>query len=82
MSLLALFIAAVLVTFFAALWFGSTGSGGWWLMFVLLGALVSGAERGLRSALLRSAKGPELRGFLVGVAKYVAAGALLAWRLS
>lgn len=71
-----------MLTLLASLWFGSIGSGGWWLVFLLLGVLVSGAERGLRSALLRSAKGPEVRGFLVGVAKYVAAGALLAWRLS
>lgn len=73
---------AVVLTLLASLWFSSIGSGGWWLVFLLLGVLVSGAERGLRSALLRSAKGPELRGFLVGVAKYVAAGAVLAWRLS
>ncbi len=73
---------AVLTTLLGSLWFVSVGSGTWWLVFLLLGVLVSGAERGLRSALLRSAKGPDLRGFLVGVAKYLAAGALLAWRLS
>ncbi len=73
---------AVVLTLLATLWFGSVGSGAWWLVFLLLGVLVSGAERGLRSALLRSAKAPELRGFLVGVARYVVAGGLLAWRLS
>ncbi len=73
---------AVVLTLVGALWFGSVGSGAWWLVFPLIGVLVSGAERGLRSALLRSAPGPEMRGFLVGVAKYLVAGALLAWRLS
>lgn len=73
---------AVLLTLLGALWFGSVGSGAWWLVFPLIGALVSGAERGLRSALLRSPARPELRGFLVGMAKYLVAGALLAWRLS
>ena len=70
------------LTLLAALWFGSLGSGGWWLVFLLVGVLVSGAERGLRFAFLRSPAGPETRGFLLGVARYVAAGALLAWRLS
>lgn len=81
-AILMIVAEAVVLTLLASLWFGSVGSGSWWLVFTLLGVLVSGAERGLRSALLRSAKGPELRGFLVGVAKYVVAGGLLAWRLS
>ncbi len=81
-AILAVVAEAAAVTLLGSLWFGSLGTGAWWLVFGLVGALASGAERGLRSALLRSAKGPELRGFLVGVAKYVAAGALLAWRLS
>lgn len=73
---------AVVLTLLAALWFGSLGHGGWILVFGLLGVLVSGAERGLRLALLRSAQGPELAGFLIGVARYLAAGALLSWRLT
>jgi hypothetical protein len=58
---------ALLLALFAALWFGSLGAGGWWLLFGLLGALMewpirtgSGAARILR---------------------IVGAGALLAWRL-
>lgn len=73
---------AFVLTLLAALWFASLGHGGWVLVFGLIGVLVAGAERGLRFALLRSAKGPEIAGFLVGVAKYLVAGALLSWRLT
>lgn len=76
------FVEALALTLLAALWFGSLGHGGWVLVFGLLGVLVSGSERGLRSALLRSPKSPEIAGFVVGVARYLAAGALLSWRLS
>lgn len=69
------------VTLLAGLWFGSLGHGGWFTVFLLLGCLVAGAERGLRSALLRSPAGPEWKGFALGVARYLVAGALLAWRL-
>jgi hypothetical protein len=72
---------ALVLTLLAALWFDSLGHGGWWLIFLLLGILVAGAERGLRFAFLRSAGRPELVGLLLGVARYLAAGALLAWRL-
>lgn len=72
---------AMALTLLAALWFGSLGHGGWPLVFGLLGALVGGAERGLRSAFLRSAWRPEALGFALAVARYLAAGALLAWRL-
>jgi len=72
---------ALVLTLFAALWFGSLGHGGWWLVFLLLGLLVAGAERGLRFAFLRSAARPELLGLALGVARYLVAGALLAWRL-
>jgi len=72
---------SLVLTLFAALWFGSLGHGGWWLVFLLLGLLVAGAERGLRFAFLRSAARAELLGLGLGVARYLAAGALLAWRL-
>lgn len=73
---------SVVLTLLAALWFGSLGHGGWVLVFLLLGVLVAGAERGMRWALAGSAGGrTELLGLLAGVARYVAAGALLAWRL-
>lgn len=72
---------ALVLTLFAALWFGSLGHGGWLLVFLLVGLLAHGADRGLRSALLRSPWGPELRQLGLGLLKYLAAGALLAWRL-
>jgi hypothetical protein len=73
---------AFVVTLLAALWFGSLGHGGWALLFGMLGLLVSGAERGLRSALLRSAGRGEIGAVLLGIARYLVAGALLAWRLT
>ena len=80
-AVVVLLAESLVVTLFAALWFGSLGHGGWLLLFLLLGTLVSGAERGLRSAFLRSSEPAELRLFGVGVAKYLVAGAILAWRL-
>jgi len=68
------------VTLFAALWFDSLGSGGWWLLFGLVGALVALAPR-------FSAPAGQVRARRVAVlaladaARYVVAGAILAWRL-
>jgi len=61
---------AAVVTLFASLWFDSLGHGGWWLLFGLVGVLV---------ALQRPRR--EVRGVAVDVARYVLAGAILAWRL-
>lgn len=72
---------SLVLTLLAGLWFASLGHGGWPLLFLLLGMLVAGAERGLRAAFLRSSAGPELRGFALGVIRYLLAGGLLAWRL-
>jgi hypothetical protein len=72
---------AGVTTLLAALWFGSLGSGGWPVVFLLLGLLVAGPERGLRSALLRSVTRPDVGLFVLDIARYMAAGALLAWRL-
>jgi len=72
---------AAVLTLLAALWFGTLGSGGWPTIFLLLGALVAGPERGLRSAFLRSGTRSDLGFFFLDIARYVAAGALLAWRL-
>ena len=71
-----------MVTLFAALWFDSLGAGGWWLLFFLVGLLVAFPRRLVmwqyveprrRRALLAHAS--------LDVARYVGAGALLAWRL-
>jgi hypothetical protein len=63
-------VEALVLTLLGGLWFGTAGRGGWLLVFVLLGALVAGADRGFKA-----------RGFWLDLARYVAAGAVLAWRL-
>jgi hypothetical protein len=73
-------IEAGLLTLIASLWFDSLGSGEWWLVFLLLGALAA------CPAWFRT--GPAVpTGVLIAntvadVTRYVVAGALLAWRLS
>jgi hypothetical protein len=73
-------VEAALLTLFASLWFDSLGSGGWWLLFLLLGALVT-IPTWLQP-------GPEIRprrvtlsGAGADIARYIVAGAILAWRL-
>lgn len=58
---------ALLLALFAALWFGSLGSGGWVLLFLVLGALMAWPVRGVRAA--------------ARIARVVAAGGILAWAL-
>jgi hypothetical protein len=58
---------SLLLALFAALWFGSLGSGGWWLVFLLLGGLMAWPVRSLAGA--------------ARIARVVAAGGLLAWTL-
>jgi len=59
---------ALLLALFGALWFGSLGAGAWWLVFVLLGALM---EWPIRSP-LEAAR----------ITRVVASGGLLAWTLA
>ena len=74
---------AGVVTLFASLWFDSLGAGGWWLLFFLVGLLVAFPRR---LVMWRYVEPPRRRHLLahagLDVARYVAAGALLAWRLS
>jgi hypothetical protein len=58
---------ALLLALFAALWFGSLGSGAWWLVFLLLGGLMTWPVRSLAGA--------------ARIARVVVAGGLLAWTL-
>ena len=67
---LRLAIEAGLLTLFASLWFDSLGSGAWWLLFLLVGAIAAGLPRR-----------PPWRAALIDVARYVVAGGILAWRL-
>ena len=74
-------LEAVLVTLLGSLWFDSLGSGGWWLLFLLIGLLAAYPARWRR---LAPGAGDRRRELLVGVmdtARYVVAGAILAWRL-
>jgi hypothetical protein len=72
-------VEAGLLTLLASLWFDSLGSGEWRLVFALLGALASGPRWARQDP-------PSPRVTVVGtcsdVLRYLAAGALLAWRLS
>lgn len=71
---------AVLLTLFGALWFGSLGSGSWWLVFALVGGLMAWpAPEGGRKTRRRPTR--ELGGRLLQVTRIVVAGALLAWGL-
>jgi hypothetical protein len=58
---------SLLLALFAALWFGSLGSGAWWLVFLLLGALMAWPLRSIRGA--------------ARIGRIVVAGGLLAWLL-
>lgn len=69
-ALIATAIEALLVTLFASLWFDSLGHGGWWLLFGLVGILSAGVP-----------SRPPLVAVAFSLARYVGAGALLAWRL-
>ena len=74
---------AGVVTLFASLWFDSLGAGGWWLLFLLVGLLVAFPRR---LVMWQHVEVPRRRHLLVhaalDVARYVIAGALLAWGLS
>ena len=74
-------VEAAVLTLIASLWFDSLGSGAWWLLFTLFGLLVSS----LRWFLLAPdalSKRVLIVETVLDVARYVGAGALLAWRLS
>jgi hypothetical protein len=74
---------AAVVTLFAALWFDSLGSGGWWLLFLLVGVLVAFPRRLVMWQHVEDQRRRHLLVHAVGdLARYVIAGALLAWRLS
>ena len=74
------FVEALLLTLFASLWFDSLGRGGWWLLFLLVGALAT-----IPRWLPAQPEQRPVRVLLVGagsdLARYVVAGAILAWRL-
>jgi len=70
------------VTLFASLWFDSLGSGGWWVLFGLVGFLVGFPGRIREAAALPGVRGLALRDAAFDLARYVGAGGILAWGLS
>jgi hypothetical protein len=74
---------AGVVTLFASLWFDSLGAGGWWLLFFLVGLLVAFPRRLVMWQHVEPLRQRHLLAHAgLDVARYVAAGALLAWRLT
>ena len=74
-------VESLLITLLASLWFDSLGSGGWWLLFLLIGALITVPKWfaiGENPAPKRAAFAAAFAHLL----RYVGAGALLALRLS
>jgi hypothetical protein len=72
---------ALLLTLFGALWFASLGSGGWVIMFALLGLLMEwpGPLRaGHRNEI---PPGKRARATGAGILRIVAAGSILWWRM-
>ncbi len=72
---------AGVLTLFASLWFDSLGSGGWGLLFLLVGLLVAVPVRAQALLLYDVPRRAELVMACVDTGRYVAAGAILAWRL-
>lgn len=69
-------IEAVLLTLFAALWFGSLGHGAWWILFAVLGLLTEGPIRARHRADLPVTTVPW-RELLLGTLRIVGAGGIL-----
>ncbi len=80
-------LEAAAVTLVASLWFNSLGHGEWWVLFSLLGLTVSLAQlQGSTTSIAGAPQGTwRRREALVrairDVARYVVAGAILAWIL-
>ena len=74
---------AAVVTLFASLWFDSLGAGGWLLIFLPVGLLVAFPRRLVMWQHVELARRRHLLIHAsLDVARYILAGALLAWRLS
>ncbi|MFI5234116.1 MAG: hypothetical protein ACHQXA_00255 [Gemmatimonadales bacterium] len=78
----ALFAEALLLTLFAALWFQSLGHGGWWLLFLILGALMEGPVHSRHRTGVAVDGGRPWLDAAAGIGRCVIAGGLLSWRLS
>ena len=74
-------LESALLTLLASLWFDSLGSGEWWLVFLLIGGLVS-SPKWFPLAAERAVRISQIADTVGDLARYVIAGVLLAWRLS
>jgi hypothetical protein len=72
---------ALAVTVLGSLWFDSLGAGEWWLVFTLVGLLVAYPARWHSLITAPSERRRELLAGLMDTARYVVAGAVLAWTL-
>lgn len=72
---------SLLLALFAALWFGSLGHGGWWLLFLVLGALMEGPVRVRHRTEPAPGDHRPWVDALLAVARLVIAGGLLSWTL-
>jgi hypothetical protein len=75
-------IEAGVLTLFASLWFDSLGSGEWWLVFLLVGLLVTVPTQLLMTVDAPRRKAAFAVSEIAELVRYLVAGALLAWRLS
>jgi len=80
-------LEAAFATLFGSLWFDSLGSGGWWLLFLVVGLMVSAARKQGAALVLADpvtraqARRDNVARTVRDVVRYVLAGAVLAWRL-
>ena len=71
---------ALLLSLLGGLWFASLGTGGWWLVFALVGAIAAWtAAEGGRKQRRRGLGDLAARAFRV--VRVLVAGGILAWRL-
>lgn len=74
-------VEAVLLTLFGSLWFDSLGTGEWWLVFLLVGAIAATPTwLVFRPTDARPGRA-SVAGAAADLARYLLAGAILAWRL-
>ena len=71
---------ALLFTLFAALWFASLGTGGWVLLFLMVGLVVEGPGRFRDGSSQMDLSRKGLVRLFLGVVRIVVAGGILAWR--
>jgi hypothetical protein len=73
---------ALLLTLLGGLWFGSLGTGEWWLVFALVGALREWPPPAEPAARARGrATRPAIALRLLRTVRTVVVGGILAWRL-